>query len=214
VKIWAWDVPVEKGRWKIVGHLDMKDDYTLPKLYTELGGEYFLSKSEDPFSADRTPVKKEEVDGLEMMGIAGHIAYEIKLRNRLISKGVLDSDTVVMSDNLKYHFDFLSDFDLSKEIQLMFFNEMERLISVKRVSASILKKYKAETLDDDDAPIVYITLAYLQIKQGAIEPGISQRAKEELRSRKLKNRLEEFDQKDRGIIKKQLDELLLKLNNQ
>lgn len=81
------------------------------------------------------------------------------------------------------------DDDIAIDVKAEFDETITEGISVKEATKMDLESFE-DVLEDDDAPIVYLTIAVLQIKKGTIQKNIKEKALEIIESGHGLDRLE------------------------
>lgn len=104
------------------------------------------------------------------------------------------------------------DDDLAMDIKSEFDDAIEEGMSVKKATKQILESFEDELEDEDEASIIYLTLAALQLEQGNVEKNIKKKALEIIESGQDLERWEGADEEElnkRIAVLNELKERLL-----
>lgn len=103
------------------------------------------------------------------------------------------------------------DDDVAMDIQAEFEEAIEEGLSVIEATEQILESFEEELEDEDDAPIIYLALASLQLKNGNLQKSIKDKAIAIIDSGEELKRWAETDEETLEKRKSVLNELKSKL---
>ena len=105
----------------------------------------------------------------------------------------------------------LFDDDISMDVQAEFEASIEEGMSIKEATKLILASFEEVLTDDDESPIVYLTIAALQLDKGSVQKRIKKRALDIIKSGEGLERWKEARGQDRDIRLNILHDLEIRL---
>ena len=103
------------------------------------------------------------------------------------------------------------DDDLALDIQAEFEEALEEGLKVEEVTWRILEDYQEVLEDEDEGPIIYLSLAILQFKRDELQPEIRKKALEIIETGQGLARWEEAGEKEMAKRKQVLEKLKTEL---